>query len=78
MKQSIVSNPGASVQDKKERASYCFNQVVTLICAPLKINYATLQNHSFALSIFDSLSSIAAGELVNEDESVLKTAISWI
>ena len=64
--------------DKKEKASYCYNQIVSLICAPLKINHATLQNHSFALSIFDSLASIAAGDILNEDESVCKIAISWI
>jgi len=64
--------------DKKEKASYCYNQIVSLICAPLKINNATLQNHSFALSIFDSLASIAAGDILNEDESVCKIAISWI
>ena len=64
--------------DKKEKASYCYNQIVSLICAPLKINHATLQNHSFALSIFDSLASIAAEDILNEDESVCKLAISWI
>lgn len=65
--------------DKKERASYCYNQIVSLICAPLKINNTTLQNHSFALSIFDSLASIAAGDLlVCEEDSVCKLAISWI
>ena len=59
-------NNGVSIEalDKKERASYCYNQVVSLICAPLKINNTTLQNHSFALSIFDSLASIAASENV--------------
>jgi len=64
--------------DKKDRVSYCFIQVVSLICAPLKMNHATLQNHSFALSIFDSLASIAAGDILNDDESVFKIAISWI
>lgn len=65
--------------DKKERAWYCYNQIVSLICAPLKINSTTLQNHSFALSIFDSLASIAAGNLiVGEEDSVCKLAISWI
>lgn len=64
--------------DKKDRVSYCFTQVVSLICAPLKINHATLQNHSFALSIFDSLASIAAGDILNDDENVFKIAISWI
>ena len=64
--------------DKKEKASYCYNQIVSLICAPLKINHATLQNHSFALSIFDSLASIAAGDILNENESVCKITISWI
>lgn len=64
--------------NKKDRLPYCFNQIVSLICAPLKINNSTLQNHSFALAIFDSLSSIAAGDIINEDESVFKIAISWI
>jgi hypothetical protein len=64
--------------DKKDKALYCYNQVVSLICAPLKINHSTLSNHSFALSIFDSLASIAAGDFLNEDESVCKIAISWI
>ena len=78
-------NNGVSIEnlDKKERASYCYNQVVSLICAPLKINNTTLQNHSFALSIFDSLASIAAGDtsttsILNEDDSVCKLSISWI
>lgn len=64
--------------DKKEKASYCFNQIVSLICAPLKINNSTLQNHSFALSIFDSLACLAADDILNEDESVVKIAITWI
>lgn len=51
---------------------------MSLICAPLKINHSTLQNHSFALSIFDSLASIAAGDLLSDEESVCKLAISWI
>lgn len=67
-----------NLQDKKERVSYCFNQVVSLISAPLKINTQTLQNHPFALSIFDSLTSIAAGDILNDDENVFKIAISWI
>ena len=75
---TCFTSEATSVQDKKERVSYCFNQVVSLICAPLKINHSTLQNHSFALSIFDSLASIAAGDILNEDESVFKIAISWI
>ena len=65
-------------QDKKERASYCFNQVVSLICAPLKINHSTLQNHSFALSIFDSLTSIVDDDVTHDDENVFRIAISWI
>lgn len=78
-----LNNSGSSglennVQDKKERVSYCFNQVVSLISAPLKINITTLQNHSFALSIFDSLTSIAAGDILNDDENVFRIAISWI
>jgi len=67
-----------SIQDKKERVSYCFNQVVSMTIAPLKINTATLQNHSFALSIFDSLISIAAGDILVDDENVFHIAISWI
>ncbi len=67
-----------STDNKKDKLSYCFNQVVSLICAPLKMNYSTLQNHSFALAIFDALSVIAAGDIINEDENVFKCAISWI
>lgn len=70
--------------DKKERAYYCYNQIVSLICAPLKIISTTLQNHSFALSIFDTLASIAAagdylaGASGGEDDSICKLAIAWI
>lgn len=65
--------------DKKERAWYCYNQIVPLICAPLKMNHSTLQNHSFALSIFDSLACIAArGDSLNEEDGFCKSAISWI
>jgi hypothetical protein len=74
----LQKTPDLANFDKKEKASYCYNQIVSLICAPLKINHATLQNHSFALSIFDSLASIAAGDILNQDESVCKIAISWI
>jgi hypothetical protein len=70
---SIIQNV-----DKKEKPEYCYKQVVSLICAPLKINNATLQNHSFALSIFESLASIAAGDIAIEDESVSKLSITWI
>ena len=73
-----VNLEAGNLQDKKERVSYCFNQVVSLISAPLKINVLTLQNHPFALSIFDSLTSIAAGDILNDDENVFKIAISWI
>jgi hypothetical protein len=80
MDESTKTSGEISLLDKKERASYCYNQIVSLICAPLKINNTTLQNHSFALSIFDSLGSIAAGgELLNEaEDSICKLAISWI
>ena len=73
--------------DKKERASYCYNQIVTLICAPLRINHSTLQNHLFALSIFDSLASIVAtgdmaavgGSTMSADEdNVSRLAVAWI
>lgn len=73
-----------SSTNKKEKAIYCYNQIVTLICAPLRINHATLQNHLFALSIFDSLASIVANQhLLPNDESnaidsVSKTAVSWV
>jgi hypothetical protein len=52
----------------KEKASFCYKQVVSLICVPLKINstHSTLINHSFALSIFDALSSIAADNILSE------------
>jgi len=73
-----VETGSSGIQDKKERVSYCFNQVVSMTIAPLKINAATLQNHSFALSIFDSLSSIAAGDILVDDENVFHIAISWI
>jgi hypothetical protein len=73
--------------DKKDRGTYCYNQIVTLICAPLRINHSTLQNHLFALSIFDSLASIVAtGDTqlsstnmgsVDED-NVSKLAVAWI
>jgi hypothetical protein len=84
------SSSSTFLLDKKERASYCYNQIVTLILAPLRINnQSTLQNHLFALCIFDSLASIVAGDFFpeqsksnytnsNEEESVSKLAISWI
>lgn len=89
--EAVKSTNEIASLDKKERASYCYNQIVSLICAPLKINHSTLQNHSFALSIFDSLASIAAGDFLSssassqqhastslDDDSVCKLAISWI
>ena len=52
--------------------------MVSLISAPLKINNSTLQNHSFALSIFDSLTSIVDDDVSHDDENVFRIAISWI
>ena len=49
---NLASVASGSSSKKKERSVYCYNQIVSLISAPLKVNPSTLQNHSFALSIF--------------------------
>ncbi len=71
--------------DENDRAAYCNNQIEPLIRAPLRINHATLQNHPFALSIFDTLASIVAtcdtevsrsGSI--DDEKVSRLGVAWI
>ena len=52
--------------DKKDKALYCYNQIVSLICAPLKVNSQALHNHSFALCIFDCLTSIISADYLGK------------
>ncbi|CAF0795146.1 unnamed protein product [Brachionus calyciflorus] len=81
-KMRTSSSSSSIVEQKKEKALYCYNQIVSLICAPLKVNANTLQNHSFALCIFDCLTSIVSADylgILNEnDNQITKIAISWI
>jgi hypothetical protein len=67
---TMATETNALQLDRKQRASYCYKQIVSSVCIPLKLN-STLSNHPFALSIFDALSSMTVDNIINEGQLLL-------